>query len=210
MRAPGWPASLTDGPVAVRPLRLREAATWVDIRLRNGDWLAPWEATAKALPATDEAWARRQTVGVYIQMVRRLRQQARVGQALPFAVTFEGRLVGQITVSTIVRGALNSGHVGYWVDRMYAGRGITPTALALVVDHSFTAVALHRLEAHVRPENTASRRVVEKLGFREEGFHRRYLAIGGAYRDHISYAITTEDAPEGLLNRWHSVRAPHS
>ncbi|WP_322760604.1 GNAT family protein [Frankia sp. Cr2] len=210
MRAPGWPARLTDGSVGVRPLRLREAVTWVEIRVRNGEWLGPWEATPKAMPVTADAWAQRQTIGVYSRMVRRLRQQARLGTALPFAVTFQGRLVGQVTVSTIVRGALNSGHLGYWVDRGYAGRGITPTAVALVVDHCFTAAALHRVEAYVRPENTASRRVVEKLGFREEGLHRRYLAIGGTYRDHISYAITLEDAPEGLLNRWRGSRASRS
>jgi [ribosomal protein S5]-alanine N-acetyltransferase len=210
--APGWPATLVDGAVVVRPPKLRDALTWVDLRVRNEAWLAPWEAT----PPTVEPlgpWAERQTVTIYSQMVRRLRRQARQGGALPFLVARRDeerqsdQVVGQITVSTIVRGAANTGQVGYWIDEAVAGRGIMPTALALVVGHCLGPVGLHRIEANVRPENVASRRVVEKLGFREEGLHLRYLAIDGAYRDHIVYAITTEDVPEGIVSRWRAVRA---
>jgi ribosomal-protein-alanine N-acetyltransferase len=77
-----------------------------------------------------------------------------------------------------------------------------PTALAMVVDHCFGAAGLHRVEANIRPENMASRRVVDKLGFRLEGTRLRYIHIAGAWRDHLSYALTVEDAPEGLLRRW--------
>ena len=66
---------------------------------------------------------------------------------------------------------------------------------------------LHRIEANIRPENHASRRVVEKLGFREEGMRRRHLHIDGAWRDHLCYAVTIEDAPGGLLPRWRSARS---
>lgn len=210
MRAPGWPARLADGAVGVRPLRIRDAPAWVEVRRRNADWLAPWEATPPGVTAIRLTWAQRQTFGVYSQMLRRMRQQARVGGALPFATVHRDRLVGQITVSTIVRGAFNSGQIGYWVDQAHAGRGITPTALALVVDHCFGPVGLHRVEANVRPENAASRRVLAKLGFREEGLQRRYLAIDGYYRDHIGYALTTEDVPEGLLTRWRAARSPQA
>jgi [ribosomal protein S5]-alanine N-acetyltransferase len=123
-------------------------------------------------------------------------------------VTWEGRLVGQLTVGGISWGSFRSAHVGYWVDRDYAGRGITPTALALVVDHCFTVMGLHRIEVNIRPENRASRRVVEKLGFRDEGLRRRMLHIDGDWRDHQSYAITAEElGPGGLLARWHVARA---
>jgi ribosomal-protein-alanine N-acetyltransferase len=67
-------------------------------------------------------------------------------------------------------------------------------------------VGLHRLEANIRPENAPSRRVVEKLGFRDEGLHARYLYIDGAWRDHLSFAITREDVAGGMLRRWHEVR----
>jgi ribosomal-protein-alanine N-acetyltransferase len=78
---------------------------------------------------------------------------------------------------------------------------VIPTALAMVVDHCFTTVGLHRIEANIRPENGPSLRVVRKLGFREEGLHPRFLFIDGAWRDHLCFALTTEDVPEGLLNR---------
>ncbi len=206
MTAPGWPATLVDGPVVVRPPKLRDAVSWVDLRIRNEGWLAPWEATPPG-PEPVGPWARRQTAGVFSQMTRRLRRQARQGSALPFMVAYRGRVVGQITVSTIVRGAANTGQVGYWIDQAVAGRGIMPTALALVVGHCFGPVGLHRVEANVRPENAASRRVVEKLGFRTEGMHLKYLAIDGAYRDHLIYAITTDDVPEGVVTRWRRTRA---
>ena len=110
-----------------------------------------------------------------------------------------GRLAGQVTVSSVVRGAFDAGSVGYWVDERVAGRGVLPTALALVADHCFGPVGLHRLEANVRPENTASRRAVEKLGFREEGLHRSYLFIDEDWRDHVAYALLREDLPAGVL-----------
>jgi ribosomal-protein-alanine N-acetyltransferase len=204
--APGWPVTLREDRVGLRPLRLRDGASWVQVRLRNEQWLAPWEATPPA-EGPPGRWEDRQTLAVYARMVRFLRRQARAGVALPLAVTYDEALAGQLTVSTIVRGAFNSGSVGYWVDHRVAGQGVLPTALALVVDHCFRRAGLHRIEANIRPENHASRRAVEKLGFREEGLHRRLLAIDGAYRDHISYAVTAEDVPEGMLTRWRRVQA---
>lgn len=132
-------------------------------------------------------------------MLRHQRKEARAGRLLPFAVTAGGRLVGAVTVGSITRGAFDSGYVGYWVDRDVAGRGVTTTAVALVLDHCFGPVGLHRVEANVRPENAASRRVVAKLGMREEGLHRRYLFIDEAWRDHLTYALTVEDLPDGGL-----------
>jgi ribosomal-protein-alanine N-acetyltransferase len=99
-----------------------------------------------------------------------------------------------MNVSNVVHGVLKSCTVGYWVDRAFAGRGITPTALALVIDHCFDAVGLHRVEVDIRPENTASLRVVEKLGLRREGYYERFLDIDGAWRDHVAFAVTAEEA----------------
>ena len=83
-----------------------------------------------------------------------------------------------------------------------AGRGIIPTAVALATDHCFATVGLHRVEVNIRPENAASLRVVEKLGFRPEGLRPRYLHIDGDWRDHLSFALTADEVPEGLLARW--------
>ena len=196
MVSPGWPADLRHDRVGVRPMRWRDAPDWIDLRRRNEDWLRPWEAT----PPT-QLLAAPATVAVYLAMHRGLRRKARGGAALPFGITYDDRLVGQVTVGNVVRGSLNSGYAGYWVDRNVAGRGVMPVALALVVDHCFSQAGLHRVEANIRPENAASRRVVEKLGFREEGLRRRYLHIDGAYRDHLCFALTVEDAAGGVLRR---------
>jgi ribosomal-protein-alanine N-acetyltransferase len=197
--APGWPARLSDGSVGLRPLRVRDGAIWSQVRRRNAAWLAPWEATPP-----DGGLAYRASVSTFTAMARALRRQARSGLALPFAVTYDERLAGQLTIANIVRGSLNAGYAGYWIDERLAGRGVIPTALALAVDHCFVAVGLHRVEANVRPENAASRRVLEKLGFCEEGVRRRYLHIAGGYCDHICYSIIRDDVPEGLSRRWHA------
>jgi [ribosomal protein S5]-alanine N-acetyltransferase len=203
--AAGWPAALVDGPVTVRPLRLRDGPGWVAARRRNVDWLIEWEATS---PDADvPGGAVPTSSATFVTMTRRLRNEARHGRGLPFAVLYDGDFAGQLNVGGVVRGSLHSAHLGYWLDRKVAGRGVMPTAVALVTDHCFGPVGLHRVEVNIRPENAASRRVVEKLGFREEGLRHRFLHIAGEWRDHISYALTREEVPGGLLRRWQRVRS---
>ena len=136
-------------------------------------------------------------------MVRAMTAEARAGRIMPFVLTLHGDLVGQLTVGGITWGSLRSAHIGYWVDRAVAGRGITPTGVALASDHLF-AIGLHRVEINIRPENTASLRVVDKLGFRSEGLRPRFLHIDGDWRDHLSFALTREEVGDGLLARYHS------
>jgi [ribosomal protein S5]-alanine N-acetyltransferase len=193
----GWPATLVDGRVTLRPLRLRDAPTWSEIRRRNVRWLEPWESTAPGGPRNVQT-----SVATYLAMWRRLRHDARNGRALPFAIVYEGELVGQLTVAGITRGSLQSAHLGYWVDSRVAGQGVMPAAVALATDHCFLAAGLHRVEVNIRPENHASRRVVEKLGFREEGLRELFLHIDGDWRDHLSFALVREEVPGGLVARW--------
>ena len=200
MTAPGWPVRLAHEDIEVRPLRARDAGAWSETRIRNQSWLQQWEGRPPSLPPA--TWRERHSAAVFAAMLRNHRREARAGRMLPLAVHVDGRLSGQVTVSGIVRGAFDSGFVGYWVDRRVAGRGVMPTALALVLDHCFGPVGLHRVEANVRPENAASRRAVQKLGFVEEGLHRRYLYIDDDWRDHVSYALLREDVPEGVLLRY--------
>jgi ribosomal-protein-alanine N-acetyltransferase len=200
----GWPVTLTEPhllgePVELRPVRVSDARTWREIRVRNAPWLRPWEPTNPETPLY------RSSLGPYIAMVRAMRREARQGQAVPWVVTYGGEFVGQLTVGSITWGSARSGQVGYWIDEAYAGRAIIPTVLAMAVDHCFGVIGLHRLEASIRPENHASRRVVEKLGFREEGVRVRQLHINGAWRDHVCYALTAEEAPQGLMPRWRSM-----
>lgn len=195
----GWPAALAEGRVGLRPIRMRDANAWREVHARNWRWLSPWEATVPPGPAPGRPTFR--------QMVRFLRAEGDAGRMLPFILTYEGELAGQLTIANIAWGSMCSATAGYWVDEAVAGRGVMPTALALATDHCFQVVGLHRMEVNIRPENMPSRRVAEKLGFREEGIRDRYLHIDGAWRDHISYALTAEEVPEGLLARWKSVRA---
>ena len=205
--APGWPVVLTDGPVVLRPYRRSDASAWAAVRRSNEAWLSQWEPTPYG------SWHELNSPAAFRAVYADLRRSARIGAAMPFAVCYvengKERLVGQLTLGNIVRRAFCSAYAGYWVDSSVAGRGVIPTALALSVDHAFRAGGLHRIEVNIRPENKASRRVVEKLGFREEAYHPRYLHIDGAWRDHVGYALTSEDvaAEGGLLARWHRVRS---
>jgi ribosomal-protein-alanine N-acetyltransferase len=207
---PGWPAVLVDSTtgVVLRPYQRTDALAWSESRCANEHWLSVWEPTPPR-----GTWAELNSPSAFRVVHRELRRVARSGAAMPFAVclrTPDGpeRLVGQVTLGNIVRRAFCSAYAGYWVDSRFAGRGVIPTGLALAVDHAFSAGGLHRIEVNIRPENVASRRVVEKLGFREEAYHPRYLHIDGAWRDHVGYALTTEDvsAEGGLLARWHRLR----
>ena len=193
----GWPVELVDGPVRLRPLRRRDSRAWNAVRTSNTSWLGPWEATHP------EEGLRPLT---FAAMVRAFDREARAGRMLPLAIEVDGRLAGQVTVSGIVWGSLRSGQIGYWVDRALAGQGIVPGAVAMTVDHCFFGLGMHRIEVNIRPENTASLRVVEKLGFRPEGMRRRYLHIDGAWRDHVTFALTAEDVPGGLMARWSRAR----
>jgi ribosomal-protein-alanine N-acetyltransferase len=187
--------------VTVRPLRLADGPAWVSARHRNVEWLREWEATPPgAGPGVPTSPA------TFVTMTRRLRREARHGRGLPFAVLVDGEFAGQLNVSSVIRGSLHSASLGYWIDERFAGRGVMPTAVALVADHCFDAVGLHRIEVNIRPENTASRRVVEKLGFREEGVRKGFLHIAGDWRDHVSYALLRTEVPAGLLSRWHRTR----
>ena len=193
--APGWPARLTHGAITLRPLSNRDRSAWREVRERNADWLRHWEATVPPGP----------TAGVrpssYRALVRRLRALARDGQAMPFAIEVDGRFVGQVTVNNIVRGSAQFASIGYWIDEAVAGRGLMPQAVAMVIDHCFDAGGLHRIEICIRPENTNSLRVVEKLEMYEVGYAPRFLHIDGDWRDHRVYAVTVEEVPHGILAR---------
>jgi ribosomal-protein-alanine N-acetyltransferase len=187
--------------VVVRPLAYADASAWRDARKRNAAWLVPWDATVP--PGAD---ARPTT---FHTLVWRLRRQARRGATYPFVVEVDGRFAGQVTVNNVVRGSAQFASVGYWLDRDLAGRGVMPRAVALVIDHCFGPLGLHRIEVAIRPENSNSLRVVEKLGIREVGYAPKYLHIDGDWRDHRLYAITREECPEGLLARLTAAHNSH-
>lgn len=177
----------------VRKPRLSDANAWSRIRRRDRRHLETWEPTAPG------DWDNNNAALAWPGQWSTLRSLARRGMSLPFAITVDGQFAGQVTVGNVVRGSLCSAWIGYWVGTQAVGGGVATAATALVVDHCFAAAGLHRLEATVRPENTPSIRVLTKLGFREEGLFRRYLDVAGTWRDHLCFALTTEDVPSGLV-----------
>lgn len=189
---------LTSGRISIRGIRPRDAKPLERELMLNRSWLRKWEAT------TPQSFISFDTKG----SIRSLLNAARFGGALPFAIELDGEFVGQLNVSGIVMGSLSSAQLGYWVSERAAGNGATPTAVALATDYCFRRMNLHRMEICIRPENAASLRVVEKLGFRYEGLRRRYIHINGDWRDHFSFALTREDVPEGVLDRWLSGSVP--
>ncbi len=185
--------SLRHESLRLRPISQRDKRAWREVREQNRAWLAPWEATR---PPGD------QTVPLSFRaMVRDLRRQARDGKCLPLVIEVDGRFAGQLTVNNIVGGSARFASVGYWIDRRLAGRGFTPLAVALAVDHCFETLGLHRIEIAIRPENAASLRVVEKLGIAEIGYAPRFLHIDGDWRDHRLFAVTVEEVPQGLVRQ---------
>jgi len=190
--------TLRDGDVTIRPVKLRDSRALERELLDNRSWLRRWEATNPVGPMSFDVRG----------SIRNLLSHAREGFGLPFIIEHDGQLAGQLNVSSIAYGSLSSATIGYWVSERFAGKGVTPTAVALATDHVFFSMGLHRMEICIRPENDPSLRVVEKLGFRYEGLRRRYIHINGDWRDHFCFALTVDDVPQGVLRRWQNGGVP--
>ncbi|HEY5320514.1 MAG TPA: GNAT family protein [Galbitalea sp.] len=184
--------SLDSGDVTIRPIRLRDARALERELVDNRGWLRQWEATNPHGPLSFDVRA----------SIRSLQANARAGLGLPYAIDYKGEFAGQLNVSSISYGSLGCATIGYWIAERFAGQDVTPTAVALATDHCFFGLGLHRMEICIRPENTPSLRVVEKLGFRYEGLRRRYIHINGDWRDHFCFALTVDELPQGVLRRW--------
>lgn len=195
-RVPQLRATVGGGELLLRGLRRRDSQAWREVRSRNAAWLGPWEATVP--PDSDEP------IPTYGQMLARFRTETRANRMIPWAIVYQGRFVGQLTVASITWGSLRAASIGYWIDRRVAGRGVTPMAVAMAMDHCFGVLGLHRIEVVIRPENQASLRVVEKLGLRHEGARPAFLHIDGEWRDHEVFAIHADEAVGGVAARLRS------
>jgi ribosomal-protein-alanine N-acetyltransferase len=178
----GWPVTLTDGEITLKPLRRRDRKAWQEVRDRNRTWLSKWEAGAPPESSSEQ-------IPSFGALVRFFDDQARSGTSAPLIIWCDGVLVGQVTLGGITYGALRSAYIGYWIDERYAGRGIVPRAVDLVVGYAFKRLKLHRIEINFRPENEPSRRVAEKCGFTYEGDRKSFLFIDHGWRDHICYVL---------------------
>ena len=182
------PLELFGRRVALRPLAVSDFDAWREVRRRSRDWLVKWEP--RPLPGQPDATSDRRVFAARCGVRERERQ---LGTGYGFGIFVEGRFAGEINLSSVQRGPYQNAYVGYWIDESMAGHGYTPEAFVVVARFAFEDLALHRLQASVIPRNTASRRVAEKLGLRNEGTAIRYLEINGVWEDHVRYAITSEE-----------------
>jgi ribosomal-protein-alanine N-acetyltransferase len=135
-----------------------------------------------------------------------LRQRSDWKRGVAFALylcarTNDARMIGRIQLGGILRGAFQNAYLGYWIDATQQGRGLMTEAVNAATTFAFRAMQLHRIQAAVMPRNAASMRVLEKSGYRREGFATRYLCIAGKWEDHVIFAITTEEWPDGGYGR---------
>ncbi len=194
----GFAFALRHDEVVLRPLKTKDSRELERLILGNGDWLKPWEATNPYGPNKFDIR----------QMVRGLIRQRDDQSGLPFIIEYQGQIAGQLNIANILYGSVSSAVLGYWIAPEFAGKNITPTAVALAVDYLFSEVGLHRIEIDIRPENKASLRVVQKLGFRYEGLKKNFIHINGDWRDHYVFALTSPEVSSGLLNLWRQGRMP--
>lgn len=180
---------LTHGQIQLRIAKMRDAKRLEALILGNRSWLRPWEATNPSSPNSFDVKAQ----------LRGLIRQLDDESGIPFVIEVQGQIQGQLNVANIMYGSVSSAVLGYWVAPEVAGQGVMPTAVALATDYLMDQVGLHRVEINIRPENQASLRVIQKLGFRYEGLKQRYIHINGDWRDHYVFALTKEELPEGLL-----------
>lgn len=178
-----WPLHFHTNQLTLRPLRYRDYKRWLKVREENKEWLSPWEATMPHVPGQSQE----KRYPSFFGMVRALRRDAREGRGYSLMIWSENNLIGQITMAGIILGAMRGAHIGYWIDRFYAGRGYVTEAVKVMTAFGFEELGLHRIEISMRPENAASIRVAEKAGFSFEGERKRYIHIDGAWRDHLTY-----------------------
>jgi ribosomal-protein-alanine N-acetyltransferase len=172
----------------LRPLVASDFPAWREVRRRNADWLTKWEA--QRTQGQPDVVEDRDAFAVRCSARQRERQ---LGTGYGFGIFVNGDFAGEINLSAVQRGPFQSAYVGYWVDEKHAGNGYMPEALVVLAQYAFDDLHLHRIQISIIPRNSASRRVVEKLGVREEGIAVRYLEINGVWEDHVRYAMTAEE-----------------
>ena len=170
----------------MRPLAASDFRAWSEVRTRNADWLTVWEPL-RQLPALPDPTTDRSAFTS--RCVQRDRDRVN-GVAYQFGLFIDQQVAGEVNLNNVVRGAMQSGTIGYWIDRRHAGQAYTAEGVGLVMQFAFEQLGLHRVEICIVPRNTNSRRVMEKLDIRDEGIALRYLEINGVWEDHIRYAMT--------------------
>jgi [ribosomal protein S5]-alanine N-acetyltransferase len=171
--------------VYLRPPEMRDYEAWSSLRDQSRAFLTPWEPTWPGDDLTRTAFRRR---------VRRHQQEIESNEAFPFLVfRDDDALLGGLTLGQVKRGVVQAATLGYWIGQPYSQSGFMTRAVRAAVGFAFGALRLHRIEASCLPHNKASLKLLERVGFRREGYARAYLRINGAWEDHLLYALLETD-----------------
>jgi ribosomal-protein-alanine N-acetyltransferase len=172
--------------LTMRPPQMRDFEQWAKLRRESQAFLSPWEPQWSRDHLSSRSFRNR-----VIWAERSIRQ----GEAYPLFLfrQKDGQIVGGITLSNIRRQPAQAGTLGYWVGEAYAMQGYMSEALEELREHSFATLDLSRLEAACLPDNVASRRLLERCGFKYEGVAQAYLQIDGRWRNHVLYAALRSD-----------------
>jgi len=184
-------SALFGARIMLRPLQSSDFEAWSEVRTRNAEWLTKWEP--QRLAGQPDTTRDRDAFAIRCSARHRERQ---LGTGYGFGIFAGGEFCGEINLSAVQRGPFQSAYVGYWIDEKHAGHGYVPEAVVILARFAFEELRLHRIQIAIIPRNGNSRRVMEKLGLREEGTALRYLEIDGVWEDHVRYAITTEEWAE--------------
>jgi ribosomal-protein-alanine N-acetyltransferase len=172
--------------MTLRPPQHSDFRVWTALRQASAEFLTPWEPTWSVDHLSRKAFTNR---------VYWAQRSVAAGTAVPlFLIRREDEsLLGAITLDNIRRGPAQAGTLGYWIGAPFARRGYMREAIEAVVHHGFKSLDISRIEAACLPENTASRGVLEKSGFKYEGVAQSYLQINGRWRNHVLFANLRND-----------------
>lgn len=175
----------------LRRPRVADFEEWAALRAQSRGFLTPWEPTWPRDALSEDSFRRR---------VRRASQEWRdeAGYGLFLVRLNDEALLGGITIGSVRRGVAQAATLGYWLGAPHARQGYMTEAVHCALGFGFERLGLHRIEAACLPNNVASRGLLLKCGFREEGVAREYLKIAGRWTDHLLFGIlATDSRPRG-------------
>lgn len=180
------PPKLTGNQVVLRVPRRSDFCDWAALRQESRSFLEPWEPRWAPDELDRASWRHR---------LGRYRSEQSAGTAIAYFIFHKksGALLGGITIGNIRYGVSQSAQIGYWMGERHAGKGYMQDAISALLDHAFTVLRLHRIEAACIPSNTRSMHVLEKAGFTREGLLRSYLRINGVWQDHCIYSLIADE-----------------
>lgn len=188
------PVDVRGASVVVRSPRLTDAAQWREVRLRERSRIERWWSTSPV------PWEERHTDAEWVSWVLHARRSARAGRAMPTVIEIDGRLAGEMSLAWI-DGHAGTAELGCWVDSRVVRAALAQVSAALVFEHAFTELGLHRISAPVAVRNRAALWAGKGFGLVNEGLMRSYLNVGGQRTDHYLLAMTADQRPpEGMVN----------